>query len=149
MKLRNAPRFEWQIGEGDHPQIGLAEGQSHGGSHSLFLIFNTFKSAAWRDLSQMIAVEPGAEYELEIFFKSDLKTPASIRWEVADATTTQVITGTPFIPPAPDWTSLKARFTVPPDVDGIIIRLAREGCAGPACQMNGKLSFDDISLKRL
>jgi hypothetical protein len=149
VKPRNAPRFEWQIVEGPHPQIGLAEGQAHGGQYSLFLIFNTFQTSAWRDLSQMVAVEPEAEYELEVFYKSDLKTPASLRWEVVDATTTQVLAGTPFMVPVSDWTPVKARFAVPSGVDGVIIRLVRDGCGGPACQMNGKLTFDDISLKRL
>jgi hypothetical protein len=84
-----------------------------------------------------------------VFYRSDLKTPASLKWEVADAGSTQAIAGTPYIVPTTDWTSLKARFTVPARTDGIIIRLAREGCAGPSCPMNGKLSFDDISLRRL
>ena len=111
-------------------------------------MFNTFTTAAFRDVSQTVAVVPGAEYEFEVFYRSDLKTPASLKWEVTDATTTQPIAGTPYIVPVAEWTSLKARFTVPAGTDGVIIRLAREGCAGPACQMNGKLSFDDLSLRR-
>jgi len=148
VKLRNAPLFEWQIATGDQPQIGLAEGQTHSGRYSLFILFNTFSTAAYRDVSQTIAVEPGAEYELEVFYRSDLKTPSLLKWEVVDAATTQPISGTPYIVPAADWTPLKAKFTVPAVTDGVTIRLTREGCGGPACQMNGKLSFDDISLKR-
>ena len=149
VKLRSSPLFDWQIAEGTHPQIGLAEGQSHGGRYSLFMLFDTFQSAAFRGVSQTVAVVPGAEYELELFYKSDLKTPASLKWEIADAAATQTIGATPNIAPAGDWTSLRTTFTVPQGIEGIIIRLAREGCAGPSCPMSGKLSFDDFSLRRL
>lgn len=149
VKLRNAGLFEWQIGAGEHPQIGLAEGQSHSGRYSLFVLFNTFSTAAFRDVSQTVAVEPGAQYELEVFYRSDLKTPALLKWEVADAGSTQAIAATPILVPIADWTSMKAVFTVPSGTDGVVIRLARDGCAGPSCPMNGKLSFDDISLRRL
>jgi hypothetical protein len=149
VKLRRAPLFEWQIAEGSQPQVGLAEGQSHSGRYSLFVLFNTFASADFRDISQTVAVEPAAEYEFEIFYRSDLKTPASLRWAIVDAVTGEPIAGTPYIVPAAEWTPIRARFTVPRGSDGVIIRLEREGCAGPSCPMNGKLSFDDISLKRL
>jgi hypothetical protein len=149
IKLRNAGLFEWRIAEGGQPQIGLVEGQAHGGRYSLFVLFNTFATADFRDISQTVAVEPAAEYELEMFFKSDLKTPAALKWQIVDATTMQPITSTPYLVPAPDWTALSARFTIPAGSDGVVIRLIRDGCTGPACQMNGKLSFDDISLKRL
>jgi len=49
----------------------------------------------------------------------------------------------------PDWTSFKVRFKVPTDSDGIVIRLIREGCVGSTCRTTGKISFDDISIRRL
>jgi tetratricopeptide (TPR) repeat protein len=149
VKPRNAPLFQWQITDGAHPQIGLAQGQTHGGVNALFMLFNTFETAAFRDISQTVAVEPGAEYELELYYRSDLKTPAALRWDVADAATGQPLTDTPVIAAVSEWTPLKARFRVPADSDGITIRLVRSGCAGPACQMTGKLMFDDVSLRRL
>src|SRR5438477_1260666 len=70
VKLRNAPLFEWQIAAGEQPQIGLAEGQSHSGRYSLFILFNTFATAGFRDVSQTVAVEPRAQYEFELFYRS-------------------------------------------------------------------------------
>jgi tetratricopeptide (TPR) repeat protein len=149
VKLRNAALFEWQIAEGGQPQIGLAEGQSHGGSHNLWVLFNSFESAAFRSISQTVPLVPGADYELEVFYRSDVKTPAVLKWEIANASSTFPIAATPPITPAGDWTPLRVRFTVPADTDGVIIRLARDGCGGPSCPMNGKLSLDDFSLRRL
>ena len=149
VKPRNPGLFEWRIAEGTHPQIGLSEGQTHGGRYAVFLLFNTFETAAFRDVSQTVAVEPGAEYELELFYRSDLKTSAALKWRVVDAGTKLAIADTPAMAQSVDWSSLKVRFNVPATSDGIVIQLARDGCFGPACQMNGKLMFDDFSLKRL
>ena len=149
VKVRNAALFEWQIAEGAQPQIALSETETHGGKYSLWLIFNSFETAAFRTVSQTVAVMPGAEYEFEAFYRSDLKTTATIKWEIVNALTSAPITATSPAVPAPEWMPLRTRFTMPSDSDGVIIRLVREGCNGPSCPTNGSLAFDDISLRRL
>lgn len=149
IKLRGAGIFEWQIADGPAPQIGLTEGERHAGKYSLFISFNSNEPAAFRNVTQTVAVAPGAAYEFEAFYRSDLKTLAVLKWEIADAVTGTAIASTPAIISAADWTSLKAKFTVPATSDGVIIRLIREGCAGATCAAGGKLSFDDLSIKRL
>ena len=148
VKLRGAGLFEWQIAEGAEPQIGLSESQKRSGKYGLSIVFNSFESAGFRPISQTVAVVPGAEYEFEGFYRSDLKTTATLKWEIADAATTATIASTPPMALAGDWTTLKVKFTVPAGGDGVIIRLAREGCNGPACRITGKLSFDDFSISR-
>ncbi|MBK8465477.1 MAG: hypothetical protein IPL32_06565 [Chloracidobacterium sp.] len=149
VKIRNAALFEWQIAEGAQPQIALSETETHGGKYSLWLIFNSFETAAFRSVSQTVAVVPGAEYEFEAFYRSDLKTTASIKWEIVNALTNAPIAATLAAVPAPDWMPLRVRFMMPADSDGVIVRLVREGCNGPSCPTNGSMAFDDISLRRL
>lgn len=149
VKLRNAGIFEWQIPAGAEPQIGIGEGQSHSGKYNLWMIFNTFETAEFRSVSQTVPVIPGAAYQFEMFYRSDLKTAASLKWEIVDAFSIVTIAGTPPMVPAAEWKPLGVQFTVPATSDGIIIRLARDGCIGPACPVNGKLSLDDFSLRRL
>lgn len=149
VKLRNTGLFEWQIAEGTQPEIGLSDGQTHSGTYCLLIMFRTFETAAFRSVSQTAAVVPGAEYEFEVYYKSDVKTSASLKWEIVDAMTTLPIVNTPPMTPVVDWTPLNVRFKVPADSDGIIIRLVREGCSGPSCPVNGNLSVDDISIRRL
>lgn len=149
VKLRNAALFEWQIAEGTQPEIGLSEGQPHDGKYCLLIMFHTFETASFRSISQTAAVEPGAEYEAAIYYRSDVKTAASLKWEIDDAMTTVAIASTPPIIPVADWTPVTVRFRVPPDSEGIIIRFVREGCVGPSCPVNGNLSLDDISIRRL
>ena len=149
VKLKNAGLFEWQIAEGAQPQIGLAEGQAHSGKYNLWMMFNTFETAAFRSVAKTVPVEPGAEYEFEVFYRSDIKTAPTLRWEIADDSSTFAIASTPAMVPTAEWTSVKARFSTQPGTEAVIIRLARDGCIGPSCPMNGKLSVDDFSLRRL
>lgn len=148
VKLNNAGMFDWRISEGAEPQIGLSESQKQAGKYSLFLMFNTFESAGFRSVSQLVAVEPEGAYTLELYYRSDVKTASSFKWEVADAATSQPIAVTPPLTPAAEWTPVSVKFLVPSGSDGVIIRLARDGCSGPACPTNGKLLFDEFSLKR-
>lgn len=149
IKLRGAGPFEWQIADGAEPQIGQSDSQKRSGKFGLFLMFNSFDAAHFRTVSQTVAVEPGGTYEFEGFYRSDLKTSAALKLEIADAASTATITSTQAFALAGDWTTLKVKFTVPAGSDGIIIRLVREGCNGPACRITGRLSFDDLSIKRL
>jgi tetratricopeptide (TPR) repeat protein len=148
VKLHDAGLFEWQIAEAAQPQIGLSDTQPHSGTHSLLIAFNSFETDAFRSVSQTVAVTPGTEYEFEAFYRSDVKTQASLKLEILNA-----LTLAPFasllLAPAADWTPLHAKFSVPADCDGVIIRLVREGCAGVSCPTKGNLSLDDLSLKRL
>ena len=149
VKLRNAGPFEWQIGEGTEPQIGLSDGQRRSGRYGLFMLFNSFETAAFRSVTQIVPVEPGRSYEFEVFYRSDVKTTATLRWEIGDASTTGTIAGTQPLSQSADWSAATARFTVPPDSDAVIIRLVRQGCSGPTCPANGRISFDDLSIRPL
>lgn len=149
IKLRNAPIFEWQVADGAQPQIGIGEGQAHGGKFNLSIAFNTFEASVFRSVSQTVAVVPGAAYQFEMFYRSDLKTVAVLKWEIVDAANSDVIAATPPLTNATDWTASTVNFTMPGGSDGIIIRLAREGCGGPTCPANGRLSFDDFSLRQI
>ena len=148
VKSEGAGPFEWQIAPGLHPQIALSGGQKHGGSNSLYLIFNATDAKEFRTVSQTVAVEPGATYRLEVSYRSDLKTAAVFKWQILDAADGKLIASTEGNAPRAEWTPLHAEFKVPAESDGITIRLVREGC-GQVCNISGNLWFDDLSLQRL
>jgi hypothetical protein len=149
VRLGNTDIFNWRITEGSHPQVGISETVKRSGKYGLILMFSSFESAGFRSLEQLLPVEPSVDYELEMYFRSDLRTEATLRWEVIDAVTSKLIAASDPINKAADWTPLRIRFKVPGDSDGVQIRFVRNGCTGPACPMNGRLIFDDFSLKRL
>lgn len=149
VKLRDASPFEWQIAPGGSPQVGLSENPTRAGKYSLAIVFNSFDTAAFRTVSQTVVVVPGAQYEVRGYYRSDVKTTSSLRWEVANGSTTETIARTEPLAPASNWTEFSIRFRAPDSVDGVIVRFNRDGCVGATCPTNGTISFDDISLRRL
>ena len=148
VKMRNAGTFEWNIAEGTDPQIGLSSAAKRSGNYSLWLTFDSFESKAFRSIFQIVAVDPGATYEFEGFYRADIKSKATFKWEIADPTNSARIAVSDDLALAGDWTTLRVRFTVPESTDGVVIRFIREGCGVAACPVTGKIAFDDLSLKQ-
>ena len=148
VRTEGAGPFEWQIAGGLQPQVVLSGGQKHSGNNSLYIIFNSGDAKDFRAISQTVAVEPGSAYQLEVFYRSDLKSPAEYKWEIADASDGKRVAVSTPMTPQPAWTPLTIAFNVPATTDGIIIRFIREGC-GQVCAATGNLWFDDISLRRV
>lgn len=140
--------FEWQIADGVEPQIGVDNSQKHGGNISLKLIFNSTDGKAFRPISQAVAVEAGKKYVFETFYKSELKTAATVKWEILDTADGKVLASTESIVPNADWTSLKTEFIVPETTEAVTLRLVRVACGATLCPISGKLWFDDFSLNR-
>ena len=141
-----ASGYEWNIAPGAQPQIAPTNGQKHSGNISLVLVFNSMESKDFRSISQTVAVEPSREYELEVFYRADLRTKAGFRWEVVSVANNTPITATEPTAASAEWTRLSTRFKVT-ESDGVTIRLGRVNCEGPVCQITGNLWFDDIALK--
>jgi hypothetical protein len=57
--MREATPFEWQIGEGNQPQIGYDTQQKRGGERSLLFVYNSSDGKNLRGVSQAIIVETG------------------------------------------------------------------------------------------
>lgn len=149
VKLREAGPFEWQIADGASPRIGLSEERPHSGRYSLAVIFNSFDTAAFRSISQVVVVEPGRQYEIEGFYRSDVKTASNLRWEVAEAPAGSVLARSEPLQPTAEWTRFTLRFTVPAGVDGVMFRFTRDGCTGASCPTTGTIAFDSLSLRAL
>ncbi|MEO8041510.1 MAG: tetratricopeptide repeat protein [Acidobacteriota bacterium] len=145
VKPSGAGPFEWSIAEGLQPQIVLSNGQKRGGSNSLLIIFNSGDAKAFRTVSQLIAVQPNTTYDLDIFYRADLKTSAAFKWEVVDAASSTQIAVSDAIATTSEWAPLHIKFKTSTS-DGIILRLLRDNC-GQICPVTGSIGFDDFSLR--
>jgi tetratricopeptide (TPR) repeat protein len=144
---QNPGVFEWQIGEGVEPQIFVDKTQKRSGEISLVMIINNKDGKAFRAISQSVAVEANKKYVFETFYKSELKTAATFKWEIVDAANNdKILASTEAIAESADWTSLKTEFVVPEATEAVTIRLARVACGTTLCPISGKLWFDDFSL---
>lgn len=147
VKMSGANIFDWLIQEGAQPQIGVDAAQRHGGERSLTTIFNSATGREFRPVLQSIAVEPGKKYAFQVFYKSDLKTTATMRWEIADLADGKILAQTPPISAAAaDWTNLQTEFVVPANTEAVVVRLARETCKNTLCPISGRAWFDDLSI---
>ena len=147
VKPTGAGPFEWTIAPGLQPQIVLTSGQKHGGNNSLLLVFNSNDGKEFRAVSQLVAVEPGTAYELEVFYQADVKTNASFKWEVVDASDGKQIAVSEAIAGRADWSPLHIKFTTSPTSDGVILRLIRDNCP-QICPVTGRIGFDDVSVRK-
>lgn len=146
VKREKAGVFDWQIADGLQPQIGFDNAQKLGGSRSLKIIFNSTDGKDFRAVSQIVAVEAAKKYSLELFYKSELKTAATLRWEIADEADGKILATTSAVSNAADWTPLKTEFTTAANTEAVTVRLARENCKSIICPITGKIWFDNFSI---
>jgi len=147
VKTKDAGLFEWQIADGGKPQIGFDDAQKRGGNRSLVIVFNSPDGKDFRGITQTVAVEAGKNYKFETFYKSELKTSATLNWEIANAADGKVLATTGAVSANADWTSLKTEFNAS-NTEAVTLRLAREVCKSSFCPISGKIWFDDFSLNQ-
>lgn len=144
---KNPSVFEWQIADGIEPQIGVDNANKHEGNLSLVMLFNSTNGKAFRTISQTVAVEADKKYVFEAFYKADLKTSGTLKWEIVNAADGKVLASTEAIAAKSDWTNLKAEWTTAADAEAVIIRLVKADCGAAICPISGKVWFDSFSLK--
>jgi hypothetical protein len=137
--------FEWRYAA--DPRMGLTEGQKRSGNYS-FLIGFPSGTTSIKSLAQTIAVVPGRNYGFEIYFRSDLKTSGSIKWEIVNAIDGKRLAVTEALVASTEWIALRASFTAPADSDGIELRLIKE-CTTGECPIEGNIWFDDARLSEI
>lgn len=142
----NADIFGWQIADGIQPQIGVDVTQKRGGNQSLVVVFNSVNGQDFRGISQTVVVEAGKTYGFAAFYRANLRTSATLKWEVVDAADGKSLAMTEPIAANTDWSSVKTDFTVPENTQAITLRLARDICKSNVCPISGKIWFDDFEL---
>lgn len=146
VKMREATPFEWQIGEGNQPQIGYDTQQKRGGERSLLFVYNSPDGKNLRGISQAIIVEAGKKYRFSAFYKSDLKTTATVRWEIIDAADGKILAASSAVPEKTDWTDLSLEFSIGDSTEAVAARLVRADCKSAICPISGKIWFDDFKI---
>jgi len=144
---QRAELFDWRVGQ-SYPIYGLAEGQKKEGRYSLLVRFPTSTRLDFETISQTVAVEPGTSYELLLSYRSELSTRAEFRWEVVSAASGERLTVSEPLTSGAGWQEVTLEFIVPSNSDGATIRLVRDNCDSPACNIVGSLWFDDFRVLR-
>jgi hypothetical protein len=142
--------YGWNVERGDNKiEISADSSVKHSGNRSLRATFRTYVKPELSNPWEIVAVEPGANYVLRFWVRTEnLRSAGMPQIEVLQSTEYKLIAASPAFPTGTnDWQEMTMDVKAPNDSDGIVIRLARSYC-GDACPLVGILWLDDISITR-
>ena len=145
--------FAWQVKALPQLQIGLDQEKSHSGASSLRLVFHVRSNIENINISQLVPVAPGTEYDFEFYVATEkLETGSPPLVQIMDPTTSGVIVSSPAASNGnSDWTRVALSFKTGDKTEAVTIRIARPSCGtdeAPVCPIFGSVWYDDFSLQR-
>jgi hypothetical protein len=107
----------------------------------------------FKNISQLVAVEPSAQYRLEFYVRiEDLKTGGPPLVQIFDgADEATVLASSPPLPNGTfDWQAVTMDFKTPPKSEAVIMRVVRAPCGTDSvCPIFGIVWYDDFNLQRI
>jgi tetratricopeptide (TPR) repeat protein len=145
--------FGWQVKGAPQMQVGIDPDRSYGGSRSLRMSFNVRANLETINVSQLIAVEPQTDYELECYVSTQkLETGSAPVIQVVDAATnTALVSSSPAPNGTNDWNRLNLSFKTLEKTEAVYLKVVRVSCSTeetPVCPIFGSVWYDDFSFKR-
>jgi tetratricopeptide (TPR) repeat protein len=145
-----AGAFGWQIKSVQQAQASFDANAAHDGGRSLRL---SFKARTRTDInvSQLVVVDPGAQYDLSCFVKtSKLESAGPPEVEILDAADGTLLARSE---PAPSgdsvWQPISISFKSGAKSEAVVIRIGRASCGENSdCPIFGTAWYDDFDLKR-
>ena len=143
--------FAWQVKNVSQVQIGVDPQSGHSGRRSLRLVFQVRQKLEGLSATQLVAVSPDTEYELEFFQKSQkLESGSTPYVRVSNsADNAQLALSDGAANGDSDWQRVSLTFKTPPKCEGVTITIERGKCLDiDICPIFGTVWYDDFSLKR-
>lgn len=142
--------FDWNVPSSAQARAALDPGKAHDGSLSLRISFNATE-ALDLNISQLVAVEPGASYRLTCYVRtSALKGAAAPVVKVLSTVDRSSLAESAQSPTGEsDWQKITLDFKVPANVEGVTLSISRAQCAaeGGVCPIFGTVWYDDFNLQ--
>jgi tetratricopeptide (TPR) repeat protein len=142
--------FDWQIKSVQQAQVAIDTAGAHSGSHSLRLLFKA-RSKIDIAVSQLAVVEPGTEYDLACFVKTNkLESAGTPEVEVLDASDGTLLARSQPAPAGDNtWQPIALGFKTGTKSEAVVIRIGRASCGDNSdCPIFGSAWYDDFELKR-
>jgi hypothetical protein len=143
--------FEWQVAPVAGVQMGLDERTQQEGARSLRLAFSTSGTLDFRNISQLLTVEPQTRYRITYYVRTeDLKSEATLKTEVVDAAEpTRVLAASePLAIGTLDWHAVALDFTTGAETRAVTLRIVSPQCGAATCPIFGKVWYDNFNLQR-
>lgn len=145
--------FGWQVKGAIQAQIGIDPNRSRSGTRSLRLLFQVRSKLDTINVSQLIPVRPGTQYDFECYVAtSKLETGSAPQVQIFDANTNALLFDSPMAPGGTnDWTRISSTFKTSDKTEAVMVRIVRVSCdeeQTPVCPIFGSVWYDDFSLQR-
>ena len=145
--------FNWQIKSDPQAQVAIDGSTRHSGARSLRILFKSSSTLAFNNITQLVIVEPSAQYRFECYARAeDLKSAGTPVIQIVDAMdgATVLATSSPLAPGTYDWQPVAIDFKTPPKTEGVMMRIVRASCGADAvCPIFGMVWYDDFNLQRI
>lgn len=141
--------FGWQVKTASQPAIAPDTNKKHSGGRSLRLTFQVRSRLNEIGLSQLVAVAPASEYDLEFYLKTEgLQSGAAPMIQVLNAADNGVLAASSEAPNGNnEWQAISLHFKTGDKMEAIIIRVARDSCGEDSpCPIFGTVWYDDFTL---
>ncbi len=142
--------LDWRVRKRWGVDVALDRFVAARGSRSLRLVFNSFPTLDFDDVTQLVPVEPGRPYRLRALARAtDFTTQSGLKLQVVVPGSMERLLGeTPAVSGTTrDWVPLEARVTIPPGTSLVLLRVRREPAPGPEGNLGGKVWLDEVSLR--
>jgi hypothetical protein len=144
--------FEWQVVPLAGVEMGLDVRVRQEGARSLRLTFNSSNTLSFRNISQLLTIEPQARYRLEYYVRTEeLKGAATLAVEVVDAAQPErvIVASSPLKVGTNDWQAVALDFTTGAQAQALTLRVVSLPCPAATCPIFGKVWYDNFNLQRL
>ena len=145
--------FGWYVKGAPQIHIGIDPNKGHNSERSLRVAFQVRTNIQDINASQLIAVEPNKDYELECYVATDkLETGSAPQLAIVDANTSEAL-GTSAMAPtgSNDWQRVAFNFKTKDKTQAVVLKVVRISCSNeetPICPIFGSVWYDDFYLKR-
>ncbi len=148
---RSTSSFDWVISSRPQAQVDI-DSRARSGHGSLRIVFKAPNTLEKIQISQIIVVEPGAQYRIECFARTaDLTSASTPILVIQDAVDNAMLgQARPLATGTNAWQQVTFDFKTNPQHDGIIVGFYRAPCGeGQICPIFGTVWYDDFNLQRI
>jgi Flp pilus assembly protein TadD len=152
LAYRDETPFHWMINPSSQAQIVADNVRPHSGRSSLGVIFKSPNKLESIPILQRVVVEPGAQYKLQFYQRSEGLVTASVPVVVInDSEGNALASAPPLASGTYDWQPVSVNFKTKSGDDGILITFYRHPCSDkdPICPIFGNIWYDDFNLQRI
>lgn len=146
-----ADPFGWQVNSRPSAQVTI-DSLGHTGQGSLRIAFKSSSTLEKIHVSQTVVVEPGTQYRLEYYVRTqDLISASTPVLSIVDAADGAALAASKPVPSGTNqWEKITLDFTTNPKHDGITIGFNRADCSDTqVCPIFGLVWYDDFILQRV